>query len=291
MMKTTNVLICSLMLVLLAACSSLDGGHDKPFIEEHKDPQQWLDIARKSYTLGEHQQSLRAYKKVLQSQPDNVLALNGMAQALKNMGDYPNAIIYANKALVLAPGNIESSIIKVKVLIRKGRLDEAEQTLLVTVGDKSDKWKVYNMLGIVHDLGGDYTAAQIAYNKALEINPSNGDTYNNLGYSMIMDKEYSSAISTLYKGLRYTPSSKRLRNNLAIAFAMKGEYSAAVWMLKDYMDEAKAYNNIGYIAMLNHDYDVAEDYLEKAIDASPVYYYRANLNIEKMKSMRQSIEK
>ena len=48
-----------------------------------------------------------------------------------------------------------------------------------------------------------------------------------------------------------------------------------------------AFNNIGYIAMLNKQYLVAENYFKKAISISPSFYVHAARNLEKVQNLMQ----
>lgn len=45
-------------------------------------------------------------------------------------------------------------------------------------------------------------------------------------------------------------------------------------------------NNIGYVAILRGDYDVADAYLNQAIAASPSYFTQAQRNLQYLESIR-----
>lgn len=82
---------------------------------------------------------------------------------------------------------------------------------------------------------------------------------------MQADSQYSSA--WLNKGLVYA----RERND-----------KAALEFLKHVEDEADAYNDIGYIYMLEGHHDIAQDYFERAISTSPSYHELARQNLKRL---------
>jgi Flp pilus assembly protein TadD len=119
----------------------------------------------------------------------------------------------------------------------------------------------------------------------------NATVLNNLGYSLMMSKQYPAAEKVFREGLNYEPGFFRIRNNLAISLAWQSRFEEAIDILVKVVKYEVAYNNIGYIAMLNNQYLVAKNYFKKAMFISPSYYVRAARNLEKVENlMRQDIK-
>ncbi len=65
-----------------------------------------------------------------------------------------------------------------------------------------------------------------------------------------------------------------------MTYAQQGWYRVAVETLLEASDEATAYNDVGYIALMRNDLAEAEQLLNEAIRLSPVYYPIAHQNLD-----------
>jgi uncharacterized protein HemY len=53
------------------------------------------------------------------------------------------------------------------------------------------------------------------------------------------------------------------------------------------MEKPDAYNNLGYLCMINQQYDNAEYFLQKAIKlSSPSYHVKAHENLDRLEILR-----
>ncbi|MCK5002080.1 MAG: hypothetical protein KAS57_03605 [Gammaproteobacteria bacterium] len=78
-----------------------------------------------------------------------------------------------------------------------------------------------------------------------------------------------------------------IRNNLAISLAWQSHFDEAINILVKVVKYEIAYNNTGYIVMLNKQYPVAEKHFKKAIFISPSYYVCAARNLEKVENLKR----
>jgi tetratricopeptide (TPR) repeat protein len=104
---------------------------------------------------------------------------------------------------------------------------------------------------------------------------------------IIRPHQYPAAEKVFLEGLNYAPGFFRIRNNLAISLAWQSRYDEAISVLVKVVKHEIAYNNIGYIAMLNKQYSVVENYFKKALFISPSYYVRAARNLEKLENLKR----
>ncbi len=141
--------------------------------------------------------------------------------------------------------------------------------------------KAWTDLGMIADIRSDYFTAERYYLEALQAEKNNADIYNNYGYSLMMSRRYIEAEEVLRQGLNLDPRFKRLKNNLALCKAWQKDYSEALQIYSADLDDPEAYNSIGYIAMLNEDYDLAISYFEEAVSLSPTYYLKAAKNLNR----------
>ena len=75
--------------------------------------------------------------------------------------------------------------------------------------------------------------------------------------------------------------------NLALAYALSGEPGKALQLFGVSVGKAAAYNNVGYLLMVQNHVQDAELALARALEANPLFYARANENLELLETMRR----
>lgn len=170
------------------------------------------------------------------------------------------------------------------------RLNDAEAALTslkAAVEADPSLFRAWNALGAAADRKGNWALAETAYGKALALKPKAADVLSNRGYSYLLQKRYGDAIRDLSAAVAVGPSSEATRNNLRLALALNGQYVEA-FAGADARDIYKQLNNIGYAAMLRGDYQTAEAYFTRALEASDIYYRRAAQNLSYLESLTGS---
>lgn len=96
-----------------------------------------------------------------------------MAQQQFLAGDLDKALKTVNRSLAINPNVTKSHVLKGRILIEKGRLEEARECLLTAekLDDKHVEAQYY--LGIVHEQINQPEEALSRYNKAAELDPAN----------------------------------------------------------------------------------------------------------------------
>ncbi|MBL9096919.1 MAG: tetratricopeptide repeat protein, partial [Alphaproteobacteria bacterium] len=127
--------------------------------------------------------------------------------------------------------------------------------------------------------------AEAAYQAALIPRPR-AAAHNNLGLSYARQRRYDEAITQFHLALALK-ADPLVRTNLRFAYAMKGEYlNALAGVAKENLPDAL--NNVGYAAMLRGDYEAAEAYLTRAIEASATHHRTASDNLQLLNDLRNS---
>jgi Flp pilus assembly protein TadD len=165
-------------------------------------------------------------------------------------------------------------------------VETAELRLEEAVELDGSLWRAHNALGQIRDSRQDWAGAARAYEAALAANPEAAAVYNNRGMSTMMQENFKAAIRDFERAVNLDPSLEQAQTNLRIALALDGAYiDAFAGVERSRM--ADMLNNIGYAAMVRGDFEVAESYFVRAMEASPTYHNKAAINLERVRYLQQ----
>ena len=146
-------------------------------------------------------------------------------------------------------------------------------------------WRAWNALGSHYDSLGEWETAAEAYGKALAERSDEAMLYNNRGFSYLMQGRLEESILDLQRALQLDPDMAPAQINLRLALAWSGRYAHAMMGAAD-EDMPKVLNNVGYVALLRGDFDNAEAYLQRAMEADPSFNKIAWRNLSYLRDMR-----
>jgi tol-pal system protein YbgF len=205
------------------------------------------------YTLGDMDNAGQAYKASLDLEDDDQHALQGLGLTQLRTRDYEQARINLGKALEINPG----------------------------------LWHAHNGMGTIADIEGDYATAIEHYQAALRLNPRSAQILNNLGYSEYLSGNWHAAMMRFVQAVNIDPGFERAWYNIGLMYTRQGNYEDAFVAFRNVLGTPQAYNDIGYICMMDGYYDVAESYFNKAVKSSPSYYLKAHENIDRLERLRE----
>jgi Tfp pilus assembly protein PilF len=173
------------------------------------------------------------------------------------------------------------------ILMKQRNYEEA--TAKLTAANQIDPRMpgVHNALGILADMDQDYARAQGHYESALAIVKDSPEVLNNLGYSRYLGGNRKGAITAFQQALRIDPNYERAWRNLGLVYARDGQYDKALDALSKVQDMPKAYNDVGYVAMLGGRLSDAEGFFDEAMRLSPHYYELAGMNSQRVQLMKK----
>ncbi len=205
------------------------------------------------YTLGDMDNAGQAYKASLDLEDDDQHALQGLGLTQLRTRDYEQAKMNLGKALEINPG----------------------------------LWHAHNGLGTIADIEGNYATAIEHYQAALRLNPRSAQILNNLGYSEYLSGNWHAAMMRFVQAVNIDPGFDRAWYNIGLMYTRQGNYEDAFVAFRNVLGTPQAYNDIGYICMMDGHYDVAESYFNKAVKSSPSYYLKAHENIDRLERLRE----
>lgn len=292
----TTVLSCITVLVL-SACSSQpikssvdDAADNSANILNLLDPSVTSEaeaFAKGEAALadGKTDNALFYYVKTLQYNKKNTQALEKIA-LIQSRGQHPELarnvykeILSIDNTNAFANENLGLS------LLENGNAVQAKGYLAQAVKHSNRQWKSHNGLGVIADLEHNSAEAIAHYEAALAIQPSNPLLLNNLGYSHYLAGDEATARQFFNQALSLDNTFKRAINNLALIEIKHGAFPSAAALLNRIMSPHESFNTIGYVCMINGQYEAAEEYLRRAIDESPVYFPKAQENLNTLSSL------
>ena len=171
------------------------------------------------------------------------------------------------------------------LLIQQRDFDAAERQLNPIVSRRHAPWQAHNALGVIADMRGEHGLAESHYTNALDASPNTPLVLNNLGYSRYLAGDWPGARQSLRRAVSANPNYELAWRNLGLVYAREGDHETAIEAVARNGDRAKAYNDIGYISMLEGRYEDAMGFFEEAMRLSPAYYVTASENARNLDSL------
>ena len=218
------------------------------------------------------------YMQALQIEPSADLWLR-FGQAKYAQDDKALAHKAVGNSIQLEPDNADAHELMGRIYVAGGQKDQARLHLNRATELNPDLWRAWNALGVLADLDKNYSGAVEFYTQGLVGAPQSAMLLNNIGYSYYLAGNLEQSVAWFGRALmndgRYAPAVR----NLALVYARRSLYDDAVRSLSKVVKPEQAYNDVGYIAIANGDYDEADELLREAVRLSPVYYEKAYENL------------
>jgi Tfp pilus assembly protein PilF len=237
-----------------------------------------------AYREGDVDLALYMFVRAYDLEKDNVHALTRIGEIHESRGNTRLATGAYRAALRADESNARVLQELGLIYLHAKQLDEANMLLERAVAANPSSWRAHNGLAIIADLRGDHEKAIQSYNAALAVMPNDASLLNNRGYSLYLAGSYPEAANDFMASAKQGEEKAWL--NLGLVRARQQKYSEAVRVMSRSVDIEDAYNDVGYIAMRQGDYDVAENFFKKAIEQSPRYFEAAQRNLSELQDRR-----
>jgi Tfp pilus assembly protein PilF len=237
---------------------------------------------------GDTDLALYMYVRAYDLDKDNVHALARIGGIHASRGNDRLATMAFTSVLKVDPDHASTLQSLGLIYLRVRNLDEAQTLLERAASIDPLLWRAQNGIGILADIKGEHAKAIEAYNAALAANPGDASLLNNRGYSLYLDGQHQAASEDFLEAA--ARGAERAWLNLGLVRARQKRYPEAVQLMARNVELEVAYNDVGYIAMRQADFAVAERYFHKAIGLSPRYFEAAQRNLMELEDRTVSEE-
>ncbi len=241
------------------------------------------ELARGQQALasGDLSSAQAAFTAALRGSPNDPEPALGLAETYLALGDLKTAQRLFDLVASSSSGPDEGRLLQGRGLVAlgQGQTDEAVRLLEQSVDRSPGLWRAWAALGRAYGRQGKSHQARTAFARAEDAAPVRAVVINDIGMLHLEEKEPAAALEAFQRALAIDPANATAGANARIARAMLGDYDAAVSGARP--DELPdVLNNVGYIAIVNGDFEVADRLLRRAIEISPVYHEAASANLD-----------
>ena len=136
------------------------------------------------------------------------------------------------------------------VLLALGKPQLALAHLEIAASKNTGDPRIFNALGVAHDLAGRHDLAQADYRRGIALAPDQVSLRNNLGLSQALSGDFNGGIATLSDLVSRPGATPRNRQNLALVYGLAGDNTHAALVARTDLDEAAVRNNLAYFTLL-----------------------------------------
>lgn len=213
--KNIVIILSCAFLVSCAGERRVDG--EMPF-----DSDSLMNMAESFLQAGDFANAIRLYKRAANENPNHIPSRLGIAKTYQGMGATDSAIDFYQQVLRLDPNNMDAKMGNGQMLITKNRSADAIPYLTDLMKQDPDNYRIYNMLGLAHDLLGEQEEAQMNYGRGLTLEADNVSLLNNLALSFAFEGQYAPSLKLLTKAIYLDYTVTKAQHNLVLVYILSG---------------------------------------------------------------------
>lgn len=181
-----------------------------------------------AHQVGKNEIAVELIGKALASKPDYLEAHYDLGNVFKEQGSFDSAITSFRKALAIKPDLVEAHINLGNALESQGKLDDAVASYRKALAFQPGLVEAHFNIGNAYKKQGKLPEAVTSFQKALGIDPEDYEVLTNLGNALRAQKKVGESVDCFRKALAIKPDLIEAHSNLAVALNMCGQRSEAL---------------------------------------------------------------
>lgn len=249
--RTIGALLMSAAAVALVGCAASQDVPPMPqaLAGEEGATAALLRVARGTRDMGDLAGAATLYKRLHLMAPERADVLVELAQVLAALDAHNEAVEAYRRALEAEPASAEALRGLGNALIALNQPQAAIEHFHAALALREDA-RLYNGLGVAHDIAGAHERAQASYRNGLGQAPNDPALRNNLALSLALSGDHATAVALLSKLVNEPHATPRQRQNLALVYGLAGRSQDAAKIARVDLDERTVQNNLAYYETL-----------------------------------------
>ena len=245
-----------------------DKGVDKP-VPTVVGPVTFAD-GEAAYQAGKFAEAAQVFEQYTVSKPKNPWGHFMLGLSLNKVGDTEKAEASFEEALRLDPNHMKSLLNLSRMLIDKGRFDDAIVRLTRAGEVDASSAETQRLLGRTYYGLHKNDEAVLAYRHAITLDPKDAWSMNNLGLILLRQEKFDEAAPLFAGAVELRKDVPAFQNNLGMALEHKGEFKAAAESYNGALTAdpgyEKAQRNLSRVETVKEGVKPAEDVKQPAIE-------------------------
>jgi len=221
----------------------------------------------------DYDQAINYYDRAINLDPEFIDAYNNRGVAYLESNEPGLALESYNHAIQLKPDYYEAILNRSGAYIELGRTEPALRDLELLQSVFPDTSIVYFSIGLAKSKAREFNGAIASFKQAWVMDSSNAEIPINIGTAFYYQDSYDSAKFYLEKALEIEPEQGNAYNAMSLMAIDQGYLSSAMDLINKALDFAPNdpyfLNNRGYIHLLSDSIDLAEADINESIRIDP----------------------
>ena len=277
-MRHNSVLVALLAgAIFLSACAEQSG---KETVERAFQDVNVIDDANLNevmLTVGDPNEAVTYFQRVVKEQPKNVEFQRGLAQSLVRAKRYDEGAAAWQRTVALPAATNDDRVEMADALIRAGDWAKAEKTL-TAIPPTHETFKRYRLEAIIADSKQQWKKADSFYETAVGLTTSPAPVLNNWGYSKLTRGDYKDAERLFNSAVAQDSTLFTAKNNLVLSRGAQRNYNLPVVPM-DQTERAQLLHTMALSAIKQGDVETGKGLLREAIDTHPQHFEAASRSL------------
>jgi len=239
-------------LLALAACQGgSTGGNDTVSGTDAQIVDSLILAAQASEGSGDWLAAAQYWGSLLQRDPGSERYAQGLGQALRQTGNYGDAVQVLRQGVEQNPESEPLLAELGKALLAAGQRDEAIGALNNAAIMNPNDWSVQSALGIANGMAGRPQVADQHYRQALALAPNNPVVLNNYALHLAINGRLDEGLAIMETAAASPGSTTQMRQNLALLLAVDGDMARAEQIVRGELPRESADRQMAFLKTLS----------------------------------------